>query len=368
MQAFHCLEYTPYDTEWIYVPKVSIIVPVYNSETWIDSCLLSLFNQSYLDYEVIIVNDGSTDESESKVLNLIEERSDFRYIYQSNQGLSSARNKGLENAQGQYVSFVDSDDWVEEGFIEKLVYGLEKYEADISICGYTRIQGDKVLTKISIQDSFTNIIKDEDKIDFYFRTFIEEKHGVICCNKLYRRDLIQKSGIKFEENKEIYAEDLLFNTQLIMHASKIVQVSAPLYNYRIRVGSITHSFKPNLEERYSELIRRIEVKSPNLLPNNYAELIALIQYEALNVLTINAFNEVGTLKSIIDCVKKYNEVGGKIFERLIQIRVINSRLVNSRRKFKFFFAILSILTRIRSHNFIGLLFWMKIIVSYKKLY
>ena len=120
------------------MPKFSIIIPVYNVEKYIKKCLDSVFSQSYKDYEVIVVNDGSTDKSMD-----IAKEYNVKIINQKNAGLSITRNNGLQIANGEYISFIDSDDWVDLDFLEKLYNTAKKYDADIAACGIKRLRSYK---------------------------------------------------------------------------------------------------------------------------------------------------------------------------------------------------------------------------------
>ena len=115
---------------------ISVIIPVYNKDRQIIDCLNSVINQTYKNYEIIIINDGSTDQSERKILDFIENKQNVKYIFQKNQGVSSARNTGIKAARGEYIVFIDADDYIDNDYFEKL---MEYKNSDLVISGYVEV-------------------------------------------------------------------------------------------------------------------------------------------------------------------------------------------------------------------------------------
>ncbi|MBD3107143.1 glycosyltransferase family 2 protein [Bacillus sp. AGMB 02131] len=346
--------------------KISVIVPVYNTGMLVKECLESLFNQTYKNYEIIIVNDGSNDDSEQIILTTIEKQNNCKYVYQENKGLSSARNTGLLHAEGEFISFVDSDDWVEKEFLEHMLYEIEKYNADICMCGYYQKRRNIVMSQIIPEYRCSNLNDESALINFYFNTFIENKYGIICCNKLYRKSLLQQSSLKFEKNREIYAEDLLFNSRLVLSADKIVEIPNTLYNYRIREGSITQTKKTLLETRYAELLRRIEPSIIKCLPKYNKILIALIQYEAINVIATESFKYSRSLREIYKTLKVYNMVSGDFYNRLEAINSAKKMVKINKKEIGIFLSILNVMVKTKKIFLIAVIFWLKGLIMEKK--
>ena len=123
-------------------PLISLVIPVYNVEKYLDKCMESVLAQTYDNYEVILVDDGSTDNSGKMCDEYAERDSRVTVYHQKNSGVSVARNVGIENAKGEFISFIDSDDWVDESYLEKLVNAQIKYNADLTICEYTNVYAD----------------------------------------------------------------------------------------------------------------------------------------------------------------------------------------------------------------------------------
>lgn len=202
--------------------KVSIIVPIYNVEKYLKRCLDSLVNQTLNDIEIICINDGSTDGS----LEILEEyrRRDDRIVIinQENSGQSVARNRGIDVAKGEYIGFVDSDDWVSEDYFEKL-YAEILSKPEIVIFGAMTFYENVGKTKAGQYSSKNFPSKFNINKLFQYHT--------ICMNKIYRKDFLVANGIKFAENQKYGEEQLLFVKSLIL-AKNVSVIKKDMYNYR----------------------------------------------------------------------------------------------------------------------------------------
>lgn len=203
--------------------KVSIIVPVFNAEKYLERCLVSLVNQTLSDIEIIIVNDGSTDNSLNIAQKFQQKDSRIKIINQENKKQGAARNNGLKNANGEYVGFVDSDDWVDFGYYEALYNSAKKFDADISLATNIRVGGRKTKKRLNIQkeEVFVDI---QDKID------VNQQWKNECpTNKIYLRKMLLNNEIFFPEN--VFCEDKLFTIKAVYYANKIVSVPNVNYYY-----------------------------------------------------------------------------------------------------------------------------------------
>ena len=210
---------------------ISVIIPIYNVEKYLRECLDSILNQSYNDLEIICVNDGSTDSS-FDILNeyaLNDQR--FVIINQDNLGVSVARNKGVEKAQGKYIAFIDSDDYLpSEDYFEKLFFACEKYSADIAVAGI--IRGNKKKSSYLLK-----IEKEEVCSDYYSKLKIcDVPESNYVWNKLYKRSSLIKTGLKFPPGR-IY-EDICYTNKILYYTDILVSVPGIYYFYRKRRGSI----------------------------------------------------------------------------------------------------------------------------------
>lgn len=229
---------------------ISVIVPVYNVENYVGDCLHSLVRQTYRDLEIIIINDGSTDGS----LEICKayERVDDRIVLLSyeNGGLSEARNRGLSVARGEYISFVDSDDWLSFNFYEELLNSLTKNDADIALCGYYEEGRVKRSDTVHSGEFICTGIK------ALYHTLAFTKglwFNISVWNKLYKRELI--SGLRF--SGRMY-EDIMYNVESMYRAKKVVYLGKSLYHYRLGRSEsiITNRFKK--ENILTELERKEE--------------------------------------------------------------------------------------------------------------
>lgn len=205
---------------------VSVIVPVYNVELYLKECIDSIINQTFEDIEMILVDDGSTDNSGRMCDEFLNVDSRIRVIHKKNGGLSSARNAGLEIAQGKYISFVDSDDYLNMNMIYLMVKTMEKSKADIVCCDFTseefrHVNGGNVIS-YTRYDAISMLLDDSG-----FKCY--------AWNKLYKKDLFGE--IRYPDGKLF--EDIKTSYLLFKNSSKITYLKEELYFYRIREGSIT---------------------------------------------------------------------------------------------------------------------------------
>lgn len=221
------------------LPLISIIVPIYNIAEYASECIQSLINQTYKNIEIILVDDGSTDHSPAICDEFAEQDERIKVIHKRNGGLSDARNAGLDVATGEYIGFVDGDDWVDEDMYETLYHLIYEHQADISICThYTELPN---RTKVKYKSKKTKIFSSQKAI----ATLIEDK---IIQNyiweKLFKRELFTE--LRFPVGWSF--EDIALCYKIFHKARKIVLLQTPKYHYRTRPGSITNSTRNPLKE------------------------------------------------------------------------------------------------------------------------
>lgn len=220
--------------------KVSVIVPVYNVEKYLRQCLDSLVNQTLTDIEIICINDGSTDGSLAILEDYASKDKRIRLISQENQGQGVARNKGIELSSGEYIGFVDPDDWVEYGMFENLYKAAKVHNADLAEAMYSEYYEYSGMTKI--RKSPVNLPQDKTfdwKInkDYLFKSSI-----LAVWNKIYKKTFVNQHKIRFAEAK--LAEDHIFTLKSKVLAEKINFINKPYYNYRVRRDSAVNSISP----------------------------------------------------------------------------------------------------------------------------
>lgn len=215
------------------LPTISVIVPVYNAEKYLNECITSIQNQSYPSIELILVNDGSTDSSGEICDQYASADSNISVIHLPGNGVSSARNHGISAATGKYIAFVDSDDFVDTDFISHLYEAMisEHIQTDLSICG---------LQRFTAQGEQRDLLEGSDlsmnQAELIESVLCNNNIGGYMCNKLYRMDIIREHGLRLNETLSI-GEDMVFIAQYLTHCSHGTYLNQPLYRYRINQAS-----------------------------------------------------------------------------------------------------------------------------------
>ena len=213
------------------MPFFSIIVPVYNVEEYLDRCIQSILKQQWTDYEVVLINDGSTDASES-ICRKYEDGRRVKLISKENGGLSSARNAGLDNAEGQYIVFLDSDDYIEDNSLSLLAREINKNEADVYI----------IKARSIFEDGEQHDLHPDKPCKIYTRKeYFASLNIYSACAPymVYDRQFLQEKNLRFYEG--ILHEDELWSPQVLLHAEKICYTNVFVYYHCLRRGSITQS-------------------------------------------------------------------------------------------------------------------------------
>ena len=216
---------------------ISVIVPIYNVSLYLRCCIESILNQTYTDLEIILVDDGSTDNSGIICDEYSLKDSRIRVIHQKNQGQSVARNKGIELAKGDWISFIDSDDWIEPTFYETFIELSSKYECDIFSCDFRYRNNEVILSQSN--DKLTVVHYDLDSL---IRGLLPNDPNIkfVVWNKLWKRSLID--NIRFTTGQ--ICEEIAFDRQIFLRSKGLVHINKTLYNYRQnREGNTSSSFK-----------------------------------------------------------------------------------------------------------------------------
>lgn len=295
---------------------ISIIVPVYNTEKYLVQCLESLVNQTYKNIEIIIINDGSTDNS-IKIINKFKEK-DARIVVleQSNKGVSEARNYGLKAANGEFIMFVDSDDWIDSNTCEQTLDAIVKYKSDIVLFSYLREFGNEIKKSRFILPK-EKLYSKQESTDLRLRLFgLFDKDlkdpsqadtlGTVY-SKLFRTDIIKDNNLKFVDLKLIgSAEDVLFNICYFKYITSAYYLHHCFYHYRkINVSSETTIYRPQLFEQWQNLFRILNSKiESEHLNNNFK--IALNNRIALSIfgLGLNILSAEYSINKKIAEIKK----------------------------------------------------------------
>lgn len=232
--------------------KVSVIIPVYNCEYYIEKCIKSILFQSYKNIEVIIINDGSKDNTSQIVRKLIKEDKRIIYIEQENKGVSEARNKGINLASGEFIVFVDGDDTVECNYIELLVSKMINNNLDLVACGYTDIS---IYGAIKLNDFYKGnfIIDKHEFIDNIFKGV-----GGTLWGKIFKKEIINKNNIRMRNNI-FMCEDMIFVLEYSVNSNSFGAIKYSLYNYnRKNENSISSKISFKYFENLINVIEEIE--------------------------------------------------------------------------------------------------------------
>lgn len=206
------------------MPLISIIVPVYNAEKVLYHCIDSILSQTFSDFELILVDDGSNDNSGKICDEYSEKDNRIQVIHKANGGVSTARNAGIEVAQGEYICFVDSDDYLENDYLSRLYSGYDD-DVDLVLCGYYEISEGKENSTVVFSDSDEDIIKRNDVLLLFQKVMISAPW----C-KLFKMKIVSENSIIFPADMSL-GEDIIFNFTYLNYVNKIKVINKPLYNY-----------------------------------------------------------------------------------------------------------------------------------------
>ena len=237
--------------------RVSVIVPVYQVEPYLERCIDSILAQTLDDFELILVNDGTRDGCPAIMQAYADRDSRIRQVHKENGGLSSARNAGLDIARGVYVAFVDADDYIAPTLLEDAVRAAEATGAEQVLFNYRLvIDGVEQGPYLCVEDE----VIDVDRLglaNYFYRYWMPYRHGQEAWSKLYRRSVIEANGLRFAPNHEIFAEDTLFSAMYLMHTHIIAALSKPYVSYVQRGDSLMGMRKPRLAWRLMTLSVRL---------------------------------------------------------------------------------------------------------------
>lgn len=274
--------------------KVSIVVPVYNVEKFLMYCLESITSQTYSDIEILLIDDGSTDGSGIICDTQADKDPRIRVVHQKNQGLSGARNTGIRAAEGEYITFIDSDDIIDSRYVEYLISSIG--DSDIAACDFVNVPEEYMHTDE----------KDISVIEPIYLTNVEaikevynsKYHGVdfIACAKLYRLSLFVDNSFIFPEGR--YHEDTFTTYRLFYQAHKIAYIDEGLYLYRQRMGSIT---KSNFNKK----------RSCDLIDATLGECKFFMEADELELLKLSFFDYLRKLKGVIREMSNDNAVDSR---------------------------------------------------------
>lgn len=257
-------------------PKVSIVIPVYNVEQYLDRCVQSVLSQTLQDFEIILVDDGSPDNCPAMCDAYAKSDNRITVVHKANAGLGMACNSGIEVAQGKYIAFLDSDDWVDTEMYQTMYDAAEKYSADMVFSGLKRVD-ETGKSSILSQPSQLFIASDQEAIHSIMldmianppRVRMERNIAMSAKVVLYSNDLIKSNHIRFESERQYLSEDLIFNIDCLRAARTVALLPATYYNYFINTQSLSNTirkdrFYKNIDLR-EKMLQRYAPISPRLM-------------------------------------------------------------------------------------------------------
>ena len=311
-------------------PSISVIVPVYNTSAYLEKSIQSLINQSFKSFELIVINDGSTDNSLEICEKFAEKDSRIVLISQENKGIGSVRKIGMEKAIGDYIIHVDSDDYVENNFLEELFNQIHVTNADICLCDFNRFSSQT--TEYGSQET-------DLKSDTIINGILTETIFGGLWNKMVKRDLIQQNNLSINSNLKMY-EDLNLVIEMLTKTEKISYVNKALYNYRTNEQSITHQRNPE-----TIISAFITVENLSSILDSEKHKNSLNEFKLgvkRDVLLYGDFNKVKNLYPETDIHIKQSTLLTK-FQKLVLLLLANKQenlsyaILKLRKKFKSIF-------------------------------
>lgn len=286
------------------MPLISVIVPIYNVEEYLNRCLNSIINQTEKDFELILVDDGSPDKCPQMCDEWAKKDNRIVVVHKENGGLSDARNSGLKIAKGKYIVFIDSDDWIDKQYLKFLLETITSSKSEIVECNIKRCEDDTIQDDMIYQKIDQNGIKKYNAIEAMGKLIREQEFHQYVWNKIYRRDTI--GNILFEKGKT--NEDEFWTYQVFGNAKTIVHIDESLYYYYQRESSIMGS-RYNLKRLHSLEAKELRQQ---YIDSNYPELSNIAKdnlyqscmYQGQMSLRYLSDNELNKAKEIIEAITK----------------------------------------------------------------
>ncbi len=261
------------------MPEVSIIVPVYKAQKYLERCVNSLVNQTLRDIEIILVDDASPDESGALCDKFAAEDSRIKVIHKENEGPGMARNSGMKIAEGEYMGFVDSDDYVDLTMYENLVEAAKKYDADLVLSGIKFVGGNtfegegETVKEYFAEDTLFSTKEEIDNLILGISGALpyesdDSRYGMSVCKTLFKREVAEKNGLKFMAEREILSEDTLFMIDFASEISKAVGVKEAYYYYCRNGESISKSYNATRFERSMVFVKELEKRLLTRVPKD----------------------------------------------------------------------------------------------------
>ena len=270
------------------MPKISVIMPVYNVENYIEKSIESVINQTLKDIEIIIVNDGSNDNSKTIIEKYLKKYTNIKYFEKENGGLSSARNYGLKYANGEYIAFLDSDDYIEQNMYEEMYNVAQNENADMVECDFIW--------------EYPNKKKNDIGRTYFSKKEAIEKARVVAWNKIIKKEVIEKTKVQFPMG--LRYEDIEFFYKIVPHLNKISFVKKCFVHYIQRKNSIANTQNIRTKEIFKVLDNVIKYYKENYLYEEYKEEL---EYTYIRILLCSSLKRICKIDNKYDRKKAIEE-------------------------------------------------------------
>lgn len=325
---------------------ISVVVPVYNVEKYLERCVVSIVKQTYTNLEIVLVDDGSTDQS-GFICDEIKNQDDrIKVVHKLNEGLGLTRNRGVREARGDYICFIDSDDYIDKQYIETIYFDLKKHAADVCYCGHTKnIDGKYEIRKNPLAGEVFLGQEINDKIipRMCGCRIGNDNIEMSSCMAIYSTKIIKKYSLEFPSERQYISEDLIFNINCLAKCNKICMSDCVGYFYVTVSSSLTRKYNPDrlhqqiiMTKKVIELTQEIGVftLSEDRIYNNFMTWVrAIIKAEQ------NRYSEIGLIESINRIAEicddnyvkkisnKFDNVGVKKTSKMINILIKQRAIV-----------------------------------------
>jgi len=312
--------------------KVSIVVPMYNSEDYLDDCLKTIQNQTYTDIEVLMMNDGSDDNTKNIALKYSETDKRFKYFEHSNMGQGLSRNRGIALAEGDYIAFADSDDIVDFEMVSQLVDKITQTNTDV-VAGeiiHILLNGNKKVYRdySSLRNKIVTEIEAEEFYRDYVFNGLYSPHPVA---KLFKTSLLKENNIRFGDNKKMFAEDRYFRLISLLYIKSISFIDRPVYYYIQRDESHSRTIQPDVIKKQLHMAHEYETHGRSALTRQVSALVLFsgITRQIRNI--IDSKSGYREFSNIINNYRKNSYFSNKLMD-LYKFETYNLYL-NKKRKY-----------------------------------
>lgn len=319
-------------------PLVSVVIPVYNVEKYLDRCILSVVNQTYRNLEIILVDDGSPDNCPAMCDRWAETDSRIRVIHKKNAGLGMARNSGLEISTGKYICFFDSDDYVDIATVEKCVCNAEENGADAVIFGLCAVNDDGMMVPKTVSRDQC-VFRNGDVLESLLPGMFTYRwgFGVSSCGRMFRRAVLEENGLRFRSEREIISEDAFFALEFYSKVNTVTIVPENLYFYYYRPVSLSRQYREDRQEKNDSFyLQSVDYIGRNNLPVKVTDHLT-VRYHFYTIAALKQTMDAN-ISAELKKAKVYDIMNSPVLRRSLRWSV----LALESKRLRLFFALLKI--------------------------